>query len=63
MEKGWEQIAAALAVLEAGAAYLPIDPDLPRERRWFLLRQGGAELVLTQPCVQDRLEWPAEFSA
>ena len=61
MEKGWEQIAAALAVLEAGAAYLPIDPDLPRERRWFLLRQGGAELVLTQPCVQDRLEWPAEI--
>ncbi len=60
MEKGWEQIAAVLAVLEAGAAYLPIDPDLPKERLWFLLRQGGAELVLTQPCVRDRIEWPAD---
>ena len=61
MEKGWEQVAAVLAVLEAGAAYLPIDPDLPKERRWFLLRQGDADLVLTQPCVRDRLEWPTDI--
>ncbi len=61
MEKGWEQIAAVLAVLEAGAAYLPIDPDLPKDRRWHLLRQGDADIVLTQPCVRDRLEWPSEI--
>jgi amino acid adenylation domain-containing protein len=60
MEKGWEQIVAAVAVLEAGAAYLPIDPDLPQERIWLLLRRGGADIVVTQPCVRDRLTLPQE---
>jgi amino acid adenylation domain-containing protein len=59
MEKGWEQVVGAIAVLEAGGAYLPVDPDLPQERRWFLLRQGEVEIVLTQPCIAERLEWPS----
>lgn len=58
MEKGWEQVVGAIAVLEAGGAYLPVDPDLPQERRWFLLNQGQVKIVLTQPCVAERLEWP-----
>src|SRR6202035_1387246 len=37
MSKGWEQVVAALGVLGAGAAYLPIDSELPRERRDYLL--------------------------
>jgi amino acid adenylation domain-containing protein len=59
MEKGWEQVVGTIAVLEAGGAYLPVDPDLPQERRWFLLRQGEVEIVLTQPCIEERLEWPS----
>ncbi|MEV6598632.1 amino acid adenylation domain-containing protein [Actinoplanes sp. NPDC051346] len=51
MEKGWEQCAAVLGVLAAGAAYLPIDPDLPDERVRFLLEHGGARAVLTQSRV------------
>jgi amino acid adenylation domain-containing protein len=58
MEKGWEQVVAVIAVLEAGAVYLPVDPDLPEERRWLLLQRGEAQIVLTQPCVADRLHWP-----
>ena len=58
MEKGWEQVVGAIAVLEAGGAYLPVDPDLPQERRWLLLRQGQVKIVLTQPCIAERLEWP-----
>jgi amino acid adenylation domain-containing protein len=59
MEKGWEQIVAAVAVLESGAAYLPVDPELPSERIEYLLRQGEVELVLTQPWIDERLRWPA----
>jgi amino acid adenylation domain-containing protein len=58
MEKGWEQVVGAIAVLEAGGAYLPVDPDLPQDRRSFLLRQGEVEIVLTQPCLAERLGWP-----
>ena len=58
MEKGWEQVAAVLGVLASGAAYLPVDPALPRERRFSLLERGEAVLALTQPWLVDRLEWP-----
>ena len=59
MEKGWEQVAAVLAVLKAGAAYLPIDPGLPPERRNHLLAHGEAAVALTQGRLADSLEWPA----
>jgi pyochelin synthetase len=58
MEKGWEQVVGAIAVLMAGGAYLPVDPDLPQKRRWLLLRRAEVQIVLTQPCVAERLEWP-----
>ncbi|MEM7350266.1 MAG: amino acid adenylation domain-containing protein, partial [Acidobacteriota bacterium] len=59
MEKGWEQVVATLAILEAGAAYLPIDPELPAERRAYLLDNGEAEIIVTQPWLEERLDWPA----
>ncbi|MDQ1739226.1 MAG: hypothetical protein QOE53_878, partial [Pseudonocardiales bacterium] len=49
LERGWEQPAATLAVLYAGAAYLPIDPALPAERVAHLLERTEARLVLVQP--------------
>ncbi|SFK44292.1 amino acid adenylation domain-containing protein [Falsiroseomonas stagni DSM 19981] len=42
LPKGWRQIVAVLAVLKAGAAYLPVDPALPAERRRHLIAQGEA---------------------
>ena len=40
-------VIAVLAVMRAGAAYLPIDPAYPAERRSFLLQDSGCQLVLT----------------
>ncbi len=59
MEKGWEQVVAVLAVLKAGAAYLPLDPGLPAERLTSLMRHAEVELALTQPWLDQELEWPA----
>jgi amino acid adenylation domain-containing protein len=57
MEKGWEQVAAAIGILAAGAAYLPIDPDLPQQRRRYLVENAGLTLVLSQSWLAD-LVWP-----
>jgi pyochelin synthetase len=58
MEKGWEQIAAVLGILESGAAYLPIDPNIPPERLSYLLENGEVEIVLTQSWLDEKLSWP-----
>jgi glutamate-1-semialdehyde-2,1-aminomutase len=58
MEKGWEQVVAVLGVLQSGAAYLPIDPALPKERLWYLLTQSEVGLALTQSWLDEKLEWP-----
>ncbi|HKH44072.1 MAG TPA: amino acid adenylation domain-containing protein, partial [Thermoanaerobaculia bacterium] len=57
-EKGWEQVVAVLAILRAGAAYLPVDPALPKKRLGHLLREGDVEIALTQPWLEGSLEWP-----
>jgi len=44
MEKGWEQVVAVLGVLLSGAAYLPIDASLPKERLRYILGHGEVEL-------------------
>jgi len=59
MNKGWEQIAAVLGILEAGAAYLPIDPNIPPERLSYLLENGEVEIVLTQSWLDEKLSWPS----
>jgi amino acid adenylation domain-containing protein len=58
MEKGWEQVVGVLGILMSGAAYLPIDPELPKERQWYLLEHGEVKLVLTQSQFNQDLAWP-----
>ncbi|WPP34309.1 non-ribosomal peptide synthetase [Streptomyces sp. CL7] len=43
-----EAVTAMLAVLKAGAAYLPLDPAHPPRRLAELARDAGARLVLTE---------------
>ncbi|MCY8000847.1 non-ribosomal peptide synthetase [Bacillus haynesii] len=35
-------------ILKAGAAYLPIDPDYPKERIHFLIEDSGAKILLAE---------------
>jgi amino acid adenylation domain-containing protein len=46
---------ASLAVMKAGAAYLPIDPNYPRERLSFILSDSRAPIVLSDSPVADKL--------
>lgn len=58
MEKGWEQVVAVLATLAAGAAYVPIDPEVPPARLAELLGIARPTLSLTQATVEARAAWP-----
>ncbi|MCY9340111.1 lichenysin non-ribosomal peptide synthetase LicA [Bacillus haynesii] len=53
-----EMAAGVLAILKAGAAYVPIDPGYPAERIGYVLKDSGAELLLTQ----TNIAVPEEFS-
>jgi amino acid adenylation domain-containing protein len=46
MSRSIEYIVAILAILKSGAAYLPIDPDYPKERIDFMLYDSKAQLCL-----------------
>ncbi|GLC83292.1 amino acid adenylation domain-containing protein [Lacrimispora brassicae] len=52
MEKGMEQVIAALAIMKTGAAYLPLDVHHPGERINSLLERAGAQLVLSQSWIK-----------
>lgn len=39
--------ATILAVLKAGAAYVPVDPDAPADRKKFIIQDTAARIVLT----------------
>ncbi|WFE96160.1 non-ribosomal peptide synthetase [Micromonospora sp. WMMD987] len=46
-------LTAVLAILRLGAAYVPIDPGIPVNRRDFLLTDSGAQLLLVDSAGPD----------
>ncbi|MDX3381008.1 non-ribosomal peptide synthase/polyketide synthase [Streptomyces niveiscabiei] len=53
LPRGVEAVVATLAVLKAGAAYLPVDPEYPAARREFMLADARPALVLDDPAAVD----------
>nr|WP_233223421.1 non-ribosomal peptide synthetase [Amycolatopsis sp. CA-128772] len=53
--RGLDAVVGMLAVLKAGAAYVPLDPRYPDERLALLLEDSGATAVLTTRAVRDRV--------
>ncbi|MGE5343351.1 MAG: amino acid adenylation domain-containing protein [Candidatus Omnitrophota bacterium] len=51
MERSIEMIIALLGILKAGGAYLPIDADSPQERIDYILKDSGAEWLVTSAFV------------
>lgn len=46
LPRGADLVAALIGTLAAGAAYLPVDPKLPAERRRYLVTDAAADLVV-----------------
>ncbi|PAU57644.1 non-ribosomal peptide synthetase, partial [Pseudomonas sp. PICF141] len=61
MERSVEMVVALLGIVHAGAAWLPLDPELPAARLAFLIEDADAPVTLTQP--QWRSKLPAGHTA
>lgn len=49
-----DMIAGILAILQAGGAYLPIDPGLPANRIAYMLDDAGVQVILTNTSVENQ---------
>jgi len=55
LERSLEAIISFLAILKAGAAYVPLDPGMPKQRLPLMLEDAPVALVLTRSQWQDTL--------
>jgi amino acid adenylation domain-containing protein/non-ribosomal peptide synthase protein (TIGR01720 family) len=51
-----EIIISILAVLKAGGAFVPLDPDYPQERISYMLQDTKASLIISSKAAKSKLE-------
>lgn len=54
VERSCDLIVGFLAVLKAGAVYLPLDPRLPAQRLRFMVRDAGATAVISKTELKEQ---------
>jgi amino acid adenylation domain-containing protein/non-ribosomal peptide synthase protein (TIGR01720 family) len=52
-----DMVVSILAVLKAGAAYVPLDPSYPQERIAYMLQDSECEILITQQTHGEWLPW------
>ncbi len=57
LSRGLDLVTAMLAVLKAGAAYLPLDPIYPAQRLSLMLEDVRAALVITETKSEEHLDY------
>ncbi|MEU8694679.1 amino acid adenylation domain-containing protein [Streptomyces sp. NPDC048665] len=48
-------VVALLAIMKSGAAYIPIDPEVPADRITYILEDARPEFVITTAAVAERI--------
>ena len=62
MDRNEWMIISLLGILKAGAAYIPIDPELPKERKLFILEDSNAKLLITtSPFFPEVMDFARTF--
>ncbi|MBX2998043.1 MAG: amino acid adenylation domain-containing protein [Caldilineaceae bacterium] len=55
IERSGEMIVGVLAILKAGAAYLPLDPTYPQDRLAFMIADSNPAVLLTMEHLRSQL--------
>lgn len=56
LERSLEMIIAVLAIIKAGAGYLPLETAYPEKRLEYLIKDANAEIILTQKKLKNKIE-------
>jgi amino acid adenylation domain-containing protein len=62
LERSFDYVVAALAVWKAGGAYLPLDPQWPKERREFILEDAQAPVLITRADLACRARFVVDLN-
>ncbi|WP_025029028.1 non-ribosomal peptide synthetase, partial [Caldalkalibacillus mannanilyticus] len=57
VERSVDMLVGIIAILKAGGAYVPLDPEYPEDRLYYMLEDSGAQVLLTQRHLEDRLSY------
>lgn len=60
-ERSIKMLIGLLAIMKAGAAYLPLDPEYPKDRIEFMLEDSGAKTLLLSKKYQNSYQTNAEY--
>ncbi|HUG25489.1 MupA/Atu3671 family FMN-dependent luciferase-like monooxygenase [Piscinibacter sp.] len=55
LDRSPDLVACAIAIMKAGAAYLPLDPDYPADRVTFMMEDSQTRLVVTDARIASLL--------
>ncbi len=59
-ERSIEMVLAAISIIKAGGAYLPILPSYPDDRKRYILENSNAKILLTKNCNVENLDFKYE---
>lgn len=60
--RGIDMVATVLAILKAGAAYLPLDPAFPADRLRYMIEDSGLCLVVSESSLANCHTCPPELT-
>ncbi|WP_083704450.1 non-ribosomal peptide synthetase [Serratia oryzae] len=56
LNRGVDMIVTMLAIMKTGAAYIPLEPQLPKQRINYILADSGARLLITEQGLRAKLQ-------
>lgn len=60
LNRGFEMVISILAILKTGAAYVPIDPNYPKDRVEYILFDSNASLIISESKFESNLSYTLE---